>query len=234
MAQEVANLPTALPGMSVPAVPTVPIADAAGHGALVSADHAVAHTAGHAHVEAEPMAKFETMKLAILLFIGSEVMFFTVLIGANLMARWKDPLPHEVLNIPLTALNTFILLTSSFTVVWAIGGIIQNNRKRFLRAQVASIIFGLMFVGVQAFEYTNLSHDGFMLSSNLYSNTFFALTGFHGSHVIIGLIWLTRLFVKGFNGHYSAKDYTEIELAGLYWHFVDIVWIFLFVLVYLM
>jgi len=156
-----------------------------------------------------------------------------VLIAGNMMARWKDPGPHETLNIPLTALNTFILLTSSFTVAWAIGGIVTNNRKRFLRAQALSILFGAIFVLVQATEYTNLSHEGFVLSSNLYTNTFFALTGFHGSHVIIGLIWLTRLFVKGFNGHYSKEDYAEIEVAGLYWHFVDIIWIFLFPLLYL-
>ncbi len=229
MAQEVAsNLPAASHTDSA----VVPIVHAEAHD-LTATDAQAAHPAhGHA-VGGHNIFKLEWLKLAILLFIGSEVMFFTVLIGANVMARWKDPGPHEVLNIPLTALNTFILLTSSFTVVWAIGGIVTNNRKRYLRAMALSILFGAMFVGVQAFEYTNLSHEGFTLSANLFSSTFFALTGFHGSHVIIGLIWLTRLFIKGFNGHYSAQDYDEIEIAGLYWHFVDIVWIFLFVIVYL-
>src|SRR5579859_1307978 len=222
MAQEIAsNLPA-----SVPHEPSA---------AAVPAAHSEVH--GHADAHAKPgfhLFKLEGLKLAILLFIGSEVMFFSVLIATNMMARWKDPGPHEVLNIPLTALNTFVLLTSSFTVVWAIGGIVTNNRKRYLRAMAASILFGALFVGIQAFEYTNLSHEGFVLSANLYTSSFFALTGFHGSHVIIGLIWLTRLFIRGFNGSYSAENYEEFELAGLYWHFVDIVWIILFVIVYLL
>lgn len=197
---------------------------------------AAEHTSGHAEHGglAHKLLGLENRKLGIWLFLCSEVMFFTVLIGTNQMARWKNPGPHEVLNIPLTALNTFILLTSSFTVVWALSGLQQGNRKKFLRALLLSMLFGAMFVGIQAFEYTNLSHEGFVLSANLYTNSFFVLTGFHGSHVIIGLIWLTRLFIRGFNGSYSAENYEEFELAGLYWHFVDIVWIILFVIVYLL
>ena len=95
------------------------------------------------------------------------------------------------------------------------------------------MLFGATFVGIQALEYTNLSHEGFVLSSNLFTNTFFALTGFHGSHVIVGLFWLGRLFFRGFNGKYSPDQHEEVELAGLYWHFVDVIWIILFVVVYL-
>jgi len=197
---------------------------------------ATGHTAGHGEHGGlvHKLRGLENRKLGIWLFLCSEVMFFTVLIATNQMARWKDPGPHEVLNIPLTALNTFILLSSSFTVVWALSGLQQGNRKKFLRALLLSMVFGAMFVGIQAYEYTNLSHEGFVLSANLYTNSFFALTGFHGSHVIVGLIWLTRLFIRGFNGSYSAEHYEEFELAGLYWHFVDIVWIILFVIVYLL
>jgi cytochrome c oxidase subunit 3/cytochrome o ubiquinol oxidase subunit 3 len=200
--------------------------------APVAAEHGPGHTehGGLAH----KLLGLENRKLGIWLFLCSEIMFFTVLIGTNQMARWKDPGPHEVLNIQLTALNTFILLTSSFTVVWALSGLQQGNRKKFLRALLLSMLFGATFVGIQAYEYTNLSHDGFVLSANLYTNSFFVLTGFHGSHVIVGLIWLGRLFIRGFNGSYSAENYEEFELAGLYWHFVDIVWIILFVIVYLL
>ena len=115
----------------------------------------------------------------------------------------------------------------------ALSGIQQNNRTKFLRNIILSMVFGGIFVGIQAFEYTNLSHEGFVLSSNLFTNTFFALTGFHGSHVIVGLFWLGRLFFRGFNGKYSADQHEEVELAGLYWHFVDVIWIILFVVVYL-
>ncbi len=175
----------------------------------------------------------DNRKFAIWLFLISEVMFFTVLIGAYMMARWKNPLPHDVLNVQLTALNTFILLSSSYTVVRALSAIQQGNRTGFLRSMVLSIIFGSTFVGLQAFEYTNLYHEGLTLSSNLFGATFFSLTGFHGAHVVIGVVWLIRNFVKGFNGSYSASENWGIELMGLYWHFVDVIWILLFTIIYL-
>jgi len=175
----------------------------------------------------------ENRKFAMWLFLCSEVMFFTVLIGSYMMARWKNPDPHEVLNIPLTAVNTFILLSSSYTVVLALSAIQQNRRTAFLRFLVLSIVLGTAFVSIQGIEYHNLSTEGFTLSSNLLGSAFFALTGFHGMHVIIGIIWLIRTFVKGFNGGFSSKDNWGIELVGLYWHFVDIVWILLFMIVYL-
>lgn len=175
----------------------------------------------------------ENRKFAIWLFLISEVMFFTVLIGAYMMARWKDPAPHEVLNVPLTALNTFILLSSSYTVVRALSAIQQGNRTGFLRSMVLSIIFGSTFVLLQAYEYNNLYHEGLMLSANLYGAAFFSLTGFHGAHVIIGVCWLIRNFIKGFNGGFSASDNWGIELMGLYWHFVDVIWILLFTIIYL-
>ncbi len=199
----------------------------------VANDHAAHAVHDESAAQHHRLLGVENRKFAIWLFICSEVVFFTVLIAANAMARWRDPGPHETLNIQLTALNTFILLSSSYTVVLALSGIQQNNRTKFLRNIILSMVFGGLFVGIQAFEYMNLSHEGFVLSSNLFTNTFFALTGFHGSHVIIGLFWLGRLFFRGFNGKYSAEQHEEVELAGLYWHFVDVIWIILFVVVYL-
>ncbi len=175
----------------------------------------------------------ENRKFAIWLFLCSEVMFFTVLIGAYVMARWKDPAPHEVLNVQLTAVNTFILLTSSFTVVRALSAIQQDKRTAFLRNLVLSIIFGTIFVSIQAYEYHNLSTEGLTLSSSLFGSAFFALTGFHGAHVVIGIVWLLRTFFRGFNGTYSSHENWGVELLGLYWHFVDIVWVLLFVFIYL-
>src|SRR5215472_14371268 len=133
MAHEMAsNLPATASGQEVAHTP-------------VAAEHGAGHTehGGLAH----KLLGLENRKLGIWLFLCSEVMFFTVLIATNQMARWKDPGPHEVLNIPLTALNTFILLSSSFTVVWALSGLQQGNRKKFLRALLLSMLFGAMFVG---------------------------------------------------------------------------------------
>ncbi len=175
----------------------------------------------------------DNRKTAIWLFLVSEVIFFTVLIIAYMMARWKNPDPHEILNVPLTAMNTFILLTSSFTVVMALSAIQNNRRTAFLRWLLISILAGGSFVAIQAFEYTNLYREGLTLSSNLFGSAFFSLTGFHGAHVIIGVIWLLRTFLKGFNGGFSAKDNWGVELLGLYWHFVDIIWILLFTIIYL-
>ncbi len=172
-------------------------------------------------------------KSGIWLFLCSEVMFFTVLIGGYMMARWKNADPHEVLNIPLTSLNTFILLCSSFTVVLALSSIQQGRRTRFLRFTAVSILFGAIFVLIQFTEYNALYAEGLRLDANLFGSTFFALTGFHGAHVIIGVVWLIYIFVRGFNGRYGPNDTWGIEMAGLYWHFVDVVWIVLFTLIYL-
>ncbi len=194
--------------------------------------HEAAHSA-HASGVDHAAIGVDNRKTGIWLFLVSEVMFFTVLIAANMLARWRNPEPHEILNIPLTAVNTFVLLTSSFTVVRAFSALQKNNRTSFLRNLFLSMILGITFVSIQAIEYHNLSTEGLTLSANLFGSTFFALTGFHGTHVIIGIIWLTRTFIKGFNGGFSPTDTWGVELAGLYWHFVDIVWILLFVIVYL-
>lgn len=185
------------------------------------------------HAEGHGYDHGEMRKTGLWLFLASEVMFFTVLLAGYMMARWKDAEPHHVLNVPLTSLNTFILLLSSFTVVMSLSALQAGQRVRFLRFTAVSILFGATFVGLQLNEYFTLYHEGLTLSSNLFGSTFFALTGFHGVHVIIGVGWLIRVFIRGFNGHYSADDYWGVEMAGLYWHFVDVVWIFLFTLIYL-
>jgi heme/copper-type cytochrome/quinol oxidase subunit 3 len=175
----------------------------------------------------------DTRKAAMWLFLISEVMFFTVLIIGMIMARVKDPDPHHVLNVPLSSLNTFILLCSSVTVVFALSSIQQGRRVRFLRFIAISIAFGAIFVALQGVEYFEMYHEGVRLDSSLFGSAFFALTGFHGAHVIIGVAWLIRIFLKGFNGDYGPNNYWGIEMAGLYWHFVDVVWIVLFTLIYL-
>jgi heme/copper-type cytochrome/quinol oxidase subunit 3 len=203
----------------------------------------------------------ENTKFAMWLFLGSEVMFFTVLIAGYVYARFMAPAQHGILNIPLTSLNTFLLLASSFTVVRALAAIQINDKTKFLRSLALTIILGAIFLSVQAYEYSNLGHEGLTLSGAAPSNVtatntaaveeskgltpeqqqqnrifgmaFFTLTGFHGFHVLIGVIWAIRVFWNAFNGKYTQQDHFGVEFFGLYWHFVDVVWILIFTIVYL-
>jgi heme/copper-type cytochrome/quinol oxidase subunit 3 len=205
----------------------------------VAVSHPEAHAAVSAHHAAEHSAEHgmegstENVKLAMWLFLGSEVIFFTVLIAAYVVMRFRFPEEHHILNIPLTSLNTFLLLTSSFTVVRSLAAIQDGNIKKFQRSLALTGIIGIIFLGVQAFEYTNLSHEGLTLSSGPFGMAFFTLTGFHGTHVLIGVIWLLKVFWNAFNGKYTQQNHFGVELFGLYWHFVDVVWIIIFTVVYL-
>jgi heme/copper-type cytochrome/quinol oxidase subunit 3 len=204
----------------------------------------------------------ENVKFAMWLFLGSEVMFFTVLIAGYVYARFMAPAQHGILNVPLTSLNTFLLLASSFTVVRALAAIQIDDRTKFLRSLALTIILGAIFLGVQVYEYDKLGHEGLTLSGSapsaetsttvaatehegqgltpeqvqhnrIFGMAFFTLTGFHGFHVLIGVIWALRVFWNAFNGKYTQKDHFGVEFFGLYWHFVDVVWILIFTIVYL-
>lgn len=185
----------------------------------------------------------DNRKFGMWTFLASEVLFFSVLIANFLVLSKLDPpgtfhgaaTGRELLNIPLTALNTFILLTSSFTVVLALDSIQKGRQFRFRLSLLATLVLGGTFIAVQGFEYYQLIvHEGLGMNT-LFGGSFFTLTGFHGAHVIGGLIWLTIILFKAFGlmGGYSARDNIGIEMFGLYWHFVDIVWLLLFSLVYL-
>ena len=178
-------------------------------------------------------------KFAMWLFLGSEVMFFTVLIAGFIFARLRAPAEHNVLNIPITSLNTFMLLMSSFTVVRSLAAIEARDRTKFLRSLALTGLLGIAFLSIQIIEYTNLGHEGLTLSGSptdpksIFGMAFFTLTGFHGTHVLIGIIWLGRVFWNAFNGKYTKEDHFDVEFFGLYWHFVDVVWILIFTIVYL-
>ena len=184
-------------------------------------------------------------KLGMWVFLLSEVMFFTSLIGTYVILRfahpdhWTDP--GVILNVPLTAVNTFLLICSSVTMVKAFASIQQGNQKGLQMWLLATIVIGATFVGVQAFEYMQLSGEGFvpMLDSYdaeggpLYGATFYAMTGFHGAHVTIGVFCLMFVYVRALRGAYTQESLEGVEVIGLYWHFVDLVWILLFTIVYL-
>jgi cytochrome c oxidase subunit III len=148
-----------------------------------------------------------------------------------------------VLNIPLTSLNTFILICSSVTVVKALDSIQKGNQTGLKRYLLLTLLFGLFFLGVQVYEYyklifdhgltaTSYFHDGHTVNSS-YGMTFYIQTGFHGAHVFLGVVWLLIVVAKAFAGLYTKDNWVGVEAFGLYWHFVDLVWILLFTIVYL-
>ncbi len=184
-------------------------------------------------------------KLGMWVFLLSEVMFFTSLIGSYVILRfahpdhWTDP--GVILNVPLTAGNTFLLICSSVTMVKAFAAIQGGDQKGLQRWLLATVLIGATFVGVQAYEYVALFGEGFvpMLDGYdaeggpLYGATFYAMTGFHGAHVSIGVLCLIFVYIRALRGDYAADSLEGVEVIGLYWHFVDLVWILLFTIVYL-
>lgn len=133
----------------------------------------------------------------------------------------------------LPALNTIILLTSGVTVTWAHHGILKNNRAQFVWGLVLTVALGAAFVAFQAIEYAHAINDlNLTLGSGIYGSTFYMLTGFHGFHVTIGAIMLAVIMVRGMKGHFTAKHHFAFEAAAWYWHFVDVVWLGLFIFVY--
>jgi cytochrome c oxidase subunit 3 len=209
-------------------------------------------------VPAEPGLPIYNNKLGMWVFLASEVMFFTGLIGAYVILRFGAPgewaKPNVVLNVPLTGINTFILICSSVSMVKAFAAISAGDRKGLSRWLLATILLGATFVSVQGVEYWKLVHEGFTpagftagshitelvaqgklsdVTGGLYGSTFFTMTGFHGFHVTCGVICLIYVWLKSLRGGYTQQDYRGVEVIGLYWHFVDLVWIILFTIVYL-
>ena len=176
-------------------------------------------------------------KLGMWVFLASEVMFFTGLIGSYIILRWgASPswaAPGEVLNVPVTAGNTFLLICSSVAMVKAFAAIEDGNQKGLKLWLLATIVMGACFVGVQVYEYTELVHHGFTPASGLYGSAFYAMTGFHGFHVTMGVLCMIWVLGKAMRGHYTQENHQGVEVIGLYWHFVDLVWIILFTIVYL-
>jgi heme/copper-type cytochrome/quinol oxidase subunit 3 len=174
------------------------------------------------------------LKLGFWMFIASEVMFFGGLISTFLKYKLNSPTPEQAfLSAPLVGANTFLLLTSSFTLVLAIAALRDGDRGGMLRYLAITFLLGVGFLGGQAFEFSTLYRDGVTLTDSLFGSTFFTLTGFHGLHVLVGLLWLLVVMLKAGRGAYGPDDFIGVEVFGLYWHFVDIVWIVLFTLIYL-
>lgn len=175
-------------------------------------------------------------KMLMWTFLASDCMFFGSLIWVYMVYRGRSiqgPYPHEILNIPYTSVSAAVLLLSSLAMVLALNGIQRGNMRQFRVWLGATAALGALFLGGQYFEFTEFYHHGLSLQQNLFGTTFFVLTGFHGTHVGIGIIWLVTLILMSLFGRLTPANAERVEVAGLYWHFVDIVWIVIFTLVYL-
>jgi heme/copper-type cytochrome/quinol oxidase subunit 3 len=174
-------------------------------------------------------------KLGVWLFLSSEIMFFGGLLSAFLHYKINNPSPaeHALLDVTLVGINTFILLVSSFTVVLGLDAIQHGNRQRTVLFLGLTMLLGAGFLAGQGNEFVTLYRHGMTLKSSVYGSSFFTLTGFHGLHVLIGILWAGLTLRKAAIGRYDDGRFIGVELFGLYWHFVDIVWIVLFTLIYL-
>jgi len=187
--------------------------------------------------ETAPVAQRENTKLAMWVFLGGEVVFFISLILLIIFTRMTNSGYEEqfrsILSIPIIAVNTFVLVTSSYFVVRALESIGYDGNQRGLRNNlIAVIVLGLVFLAGQAFEWTTLFSEGVNFSTT-YGLPFFTVTGIHGTHVFVGVLWAIYLLVGHGRKPFTKENHLGIENFGLYWHFVDIVWIVLFTVIYL-
>jgi cytochrome c oxidase subunit III len=175
-------------------------------------------------------------KVMMWLFLMSDAMSFAGLLCAYGAVRMSNPLwpvPSSILGVPLTALNTFILICSSVSMVKAVAAIQKGDQKGLRLFLALTMLGGATFLGIQAYEWTHLIREGLTAQSSLFGATFFALTGFHGCHVFSGVVYLGFILAAAYRGKYSAGRWTSVEVVGLYWHFVDLIWILVFTFVYL-
>jgi cytochrome c oxidase subunit 3/cytochrome o ubiquinol oxidase subunit 3 len=219
--------------------------------ATTAIDPQTAHGAGGGHAEAHGHAEhpptstgLDHRKLLMWAFLTSDTMFFGSLIATYLTYRGRTeelaaqgtgegPFPSEIFDIPFTSVSAFVLLMSSLTMVLALAAIQRGNQRALRVWLLATALLGSLFVAGQYFEFTEFYHEGLSLSTNIFGSSFYVLTGFHGAHVTIGVIWLLTLVFVSLRGGTTQGDSLDVEIAGLYWHFVDIVWIVIFTLVYL-
>ncbi len=190
----------------------------------------------HAAVAHHTSTGLDSRKIAFWTFIGSECLLFGSLIATYLVYQGRSvsgPTTHEILNIPLTSISTFDLLMSSLAMVLALAAV-QRGDRTWTRVWLATTaLLGAVFLGFQAYEFQHFVHEGLGFTTSLFGSTFFTLTGFHGAHVFVGVLWLLTLLVRSFQGKLGPAKALNVEIAGLYWHFVDVVWIVIFTVVYL-
>jgi heme/copper-type cytochrome/quinol oxidase subunit 3 len=176
------------------------------------------------------------------IFLAGDAMSFGGLLagyGALRASSPNWPNPLQTLGIQLTAFMTFLLICSSVTMVLGLSGARHGDVARFRKFILLTILGGTIFLALQAYEWGHLTHEGMTMSSNpwgspLFGTTFFIITGFHGCHVFGGVCYLASILLSGLNGRYLGENANPVEIVGLYWHFVDLIWILVFTFVYLL
>jgi heme/copper-type cytochrome/quinol oxidase subunit 3 len=206
--------------------------------------------ATHAEAFESPLTPESWGKLGMWIFlVGDAMSFGTLLAGYGAVrfgsANW--PHPSDVLGINLTAFMTFLLICSSVTMVKGLSAAQHDDQAGFRKYIALTILGGVIFLGLQAYEWSHLIHEGLgftgwemevkgqhQTGASLFGTTFFIITGFHGMHVTGGVIYLLCILIRGWRGIYNAHNASPVEILGLYWHFVDLVWIMVFTFVYLL
>jgi len=179
----------------------------------------------------------KTLKFAMLLFLGTELATFGAGFVYYFIVRggevWTRAVVPEVFG-SLVIINTLILIASSVTLHFSHLALRNGNRSRFLKLLGATLSLGIVFIGGQVYEYYEfIVHEGFTVGGGIYGSAFYGLTGLHGLHVTMGAVLLGIVFVRAYYGQYSAERHTSVSTASMYWHFVDVVWIFLVVVLYM-
>jgi cytochrome c oxidase subunit 3 len=196
-----------------------------------------AHAAEHHHgpPTANVSSRIDARILGMLLFIGSEIMlfgsFFTAYFFIRVVNHDAWPAKGDHLPVYVAGINTCILVTSSFTMHWALTSIKRGNRAGLKAGLVLTFAMGLTFLLTQIAEYARI---GFAPSDNAFATVFFSLTGLHGMHVFVGLTLLAFAAIRSFRGHFSPEHHHGVEIPGIYWHFVDVMWIVVYVTVYIL
>jgi heme/copper-type cytochrome/quinol oxidase subunit 3 len=209
------------------------MADTAIHGSIAAeTEHGVPSHATSTGISNE--------KLAMWVFLGSDCLLFGALISTYLLLRHRSisgPVelrdPANVFDIPFTSVSSFVLLFSSLTMALAVGAIHRGDVRRCRTFLLTTALLGSVFIGGQVYEFTSFVKEGLGYTTNILGSAFYTLTGFHGVHVSVGIMFLMAMFVMSFSGKLGPDRAETVEIFGLYWHFVDIVWILIFTIVYL-
>ena len=189
--------------------------------------------AGHDHRTSTGLSN---TKLAMWVYLGSDCLLFGSLISTYLLLRHRSttgPGPEDVFDIPFTSVSSFVLLMSSLTMALAVASIARGDVQRNRVWLATTAMLGAVFIGGQVYEFTTFYREGLGYTTNIFGSAFYTLTGFHGAHVTIGIVMLASLLVMSLRGNLGPERAEAVETVGLYWHFVDIVWILIFTIVYL-
>jgi heme/copper-type cytochrome/quinol oxidase subunit 3 len=200
-------------------------------------DHAHTEHGGYDdHVVHATSTGLSNNKLAMWLFLGSECLLFGGLISTYMLYRGRSeggPSPDQIFDIPLTSVSSFILLMSSLTMVLAVNSAKRKDDRNTNLWLVVTALLGSLFVGGQVYEFTAFYQEGLGFTTSLFGSSFYTLTGFHGVHVTVGVIMLLALVGVISRNRVTGDKAEVVEMVGLYWHFVDVVWVIIFTLVYL-